>query len=539
MRRLCDEIWILDLGGEGRGSRKSDNVFAIRTPVAIAVAVRYGEAREMEPAAVHYARIEGTRDDKLAALDAITGLTSVDWEGCPDDWQAPFRPAGVGDYFDLPLLSGLMPWQRPGVKAGRTWVISPEEETLRKRWHTLLRAEKRRRRKLFKDSPTGRKTHEAATQLPPSETRLKPVAELVEGSPPPDVVRFAYRSFDRQFVFPDARVIDRPGPDFWRAHGERQIYLATILTQAISDGPGLTACAFIPEHDHFSGRAGSAIPLYRTADAKEANVLPGLLDLLGAAYERKVTPEDFLAYVYGALAQPAFTARYAKELESRELRVPITKDAALFEALRSAGARLLYLHTYGERFVPADEGRGRFPRGAAKCVKAVPGDPDGYPHSFDYNDGTQTLHVGEGAFEPVAPEVFEFEVSGLKVVRSWLKYRMKKGAGRKSSPLDDIRPERWTGQFTTELLELLLGAGGDASGLFGTGEAPGRRHLRSLLRGRRTARCARRDAKATGAAAPAVRSAEGSRTCRARSPALSRSRLSKRGFPAPWFGELG
>ena len=32
---------------------------------------------------------------------------------------------------------------------------------------------------------------------------------------------------------------------------------------------------------------------------------------------------------------------------------------------------------------------------------------------------------------------------------------MKKGAGKKSSPLDDIRPERWTSPFTTELLELL------------------------------------------------------------------------------------
>ena len=49
----------------------------------------------------------------------------------------------------------------------------------------------------------------------------------------------------------------------------------------------------------------------------------------------------------------------------------------------------------------------------------------------------------------------QFEVSGLKVVQSWLKYRMKKGAGRKSSPLDEIRPERWTSQFTSELLELL------------------------------------------------------------------------------------
>lgn len=31
---------------------------------------------------------------------------------------------------------------------------------------------------------------------------------------------------------------------------------------------------------------------------------------------------------------------------------------------------------------------------------------------------------------------------------------MKKGPGRKSHPLDDIRPTRWTSQFTTELLEL-------------------------------------------------------------------------------------
>jgi len=56
---------------------------------------------------------------------------------------------------------------------------------------------------------------------------------------------------------------------------------------------------------------------------------------------------------------------------------------------------------------------------------------------------------------PVEPGVYEFEVSGLKVVQSWLKYRMKRGGGRKSSPLDDIRPEHWTGDFTTELLELL------------------------------------------------------------------------------------
>ena len=47
--------------------------------------------------------------------------------------------------------------------------------------------------------------------------------------------------------------------------------------------------------------------LYRDAQRKKANILPGLLDTLAKAYGRKVTPEDFLAYVYGVLAQPGFT----------------------------------------------------------------------------------------------------------------------------------------------------------------------------------------------------------------------------------------
>jgi len=113
------------------------------------------------------------------------------------------------------------------------------------------------------------------------------------------------------------------------------------------------------------------------------------------------------------------------------------------------------LHTYGERFVPNGKQLGTIPPGKAKCTKAVPGDADSYPNSFSYNDVTRTLSVGEGRFSPVTGAVYEFEVSGLKVVQSWLKYRMKEGAGKAGSPLNDVRPEHWTAQFTTELLELL------------------------------------------------------------------------------------
>jgi len=143
MRRQCDEIWIIDIGGEGRGTRKSDNVFAIQTPVAIAVAVRSNKADKDKPAKIHYTCIEGKREMKLAALDAITDFTSVKWEDCPDDWLAPFRPAGKGKYFDLPLLTDLMPWQHPGAQFKRTWPIGPDIKTLEHRWSGLLNNEDR------------------------------------------------------------------------------------------------------------------------------------------------------------------------------------------------------------------------------------------------------------------------------------------------------------------------------------------------------------------------------------------------------------
>ena len=453
MRRLCDEVWILDLGGEGRGTRKDDNVFAIQTPVAIAVAVRSKKARKDTPAKVHYAHIEGTREVKLAALDAIGDFSKVKWQDCPDDWQAPFRPAGKGDYFHWPLLTDLMPWQHSGAQLKRTWPICHDQETLRQRWRALLNSKDMVQ--AFRET-RDRKVLSPCPQTPPNgngETSLK---ALPKNAQEPPIVHYAYRSFDRQWVFADNRLGDFLRPVLWEIRSDRQVYLTTAFTQSLSMGPALAACSAIPDLHHFSGRgAKDTVPLYRTADATEANILPGLPGLLGAAYKCKVTAEDFLAYVYGTLAQPAFTARLAKELETRELRVPITKDAALFEKVRAIGARLLWLHTYGDRFVPKGKKRGHIPRGTAKCTKAVPGNADGYPESFDYNDATRTLHVGDGEFAPVAPEVFRFEVSGLKVVQSWLKYRMKKGAGKKSSPLDDIRPESWTSQFTTELLELL------------------------------------------------------------------------------------
>ena len=117
-------------------------------------------------------------------------------------------------------------------------------------------------------------------------------------------------------------------------------------------------------------------------------------------------------------------------------------------------ATQVWLHTYAQRFQGEDRG-DEVPRGKATTIKGVSANPPHYPEEYRYDPATREITVGDGRFGPVAPEVWKFEVSGLKVVQSWLGYRMKKRAGKKSSPLDDVRPERWTPKMTDELLELI------------------------------------------------------------------------------------
>ena len=485
LREVADEIHVLDLGGDGRGTDREENVFDIQTPVAITIVVRYGDRDPKQPASVHYARLRGNRTEKYDHLADITGLWDVVWSECPGDGGDPFRVGGQGAFWSWPLLTDLTPWQHSGVQLKRTWPIAPDSGTLDERWRALLTAANRA--EAFRETGDREIGRSYAVELTTSSDST-PIDSLPNNAEAPPAIPYAYRSFDRQSLIADGRLISRPRPPLWAAHGDRQVYLTSLFSQPLSSGPALTAAAQLPDLDYFRGSYGARniIPLFRDAEASEPNLTPGLLAVLSGAWRTTVTPEDFAAYLYGTLAHRGFTARFTSELASRELRVPITRDPNLFEQVRALGARLLWLHTYGERFGPS-EGPTSIPPGKARCVVAVPGTPDGYPESFHHDTGKRTLVVGRGEFNPVAPEVWDFEVSGLRVVRSWLRYRMKYGAGKKSSPLDGIRPKRWPSTFTTELLELLwvleatLEAGPEQERLlaeivsgdcFGTGDLP-------------------------------------------------------------------
>lgn len=371
MRRICDEIWIIDLGGEGRGTRRTENVFAIQTPVAIAVAMSSGKTDKNKPATVRYVCIEGTREAKLASLNSISGFTSLKWQSCPDEWQTPFRPAGKGEYFTWPLLTDIMPWQHSGAQFKRTWPICFDDQTLKKRWSSLLSAPDKA--VAFKES-RDRKIETRCVSLFENNKNMEPLNQLKKDSHEPVIQRYAYRSFDRQWIFANSRLGDYLRPDFWNAHSEKQIYITSLFTNPLEHGPALTSTSIIPDLHYFRGSYGAkdVFLLYRNSKATETNILPGLIELIESNLNRKVTPEDFLAYIYGVMAHAGFTSRFSKELETRELRVPITKDPDLFEKARSTGTELLRLHTYGERYIPKGKQKGQVAAGRTKCTKAVP-----------------------------------------------------------------------------------------------------------------------------------------------------------------------
>ena len=459
MREAFDELWIIDLEGDNLGARKTDNVFAIQTPVCIAVGVRLAEIKMNALAVVRYSRIEGTREAKLFKLKAIESFGDVNWDECFSGAQEPFLPKRAGNYFAWPLLTDLWPWQHSGVELKRTWPIAETKATLLTRWQALMAAPKGSRAALFRETPD--RLVVAQYKKLNSEVKLRPINDLQIDSPCPDITPYSYRSLDRAWLIVDNRLAARLRPQLWAAASGKQVYMTSMLTGVLGAGVAAVAAAHVPDRHHFHGRGGKdVIPLWRDAAATQANLPSLLLESLEIDLGRTVTADDFFAYTYAVLNAPAYVTTFSEELTVPGPRLPVSADADLFKQAVILGRKLLWLHTYGERFVPDGQQPGRIPAGAAKSIKAIPNTSEGYPESFDWIANTADpsqgiLHIGVGQISPVSKAVFEYSVSGYEVVKGWLGFRMKQRVGRKSSPLDEIRPGAWTAAMSQELRELL------------------------------------------------------------------------------------
>jgi hypothetical protein len=138
LRRDCNEIWVIDCSPEGHQPDVPTRIFqAVQQPVCIVLAARATDKNRDVPGRLRYVALpKGGREKKFEALAKLS-FASCGWQDGAGGWRDPFLPEQSGAWASFPPLAEFFLWSSPGVKTHRTWVISPDLQTLENRWDML------------------------------------------------------------------------------------------------------------------------------------------------------------------------------------------------------------------------------------------------------------------------------------------------------------------------------------------------------------------------------------------------------------------
>jgi hypothetical protein len=470
LRRTCSDIWVIDCSPEGHQPEVATRIFqGVQQPVCIVLAARKLGKSSEESANVYFISLpKGPREDKFVELNKLS-LGYSKWLDCLSGWRDPFLPAATGAWGTFPHLKDFFIYDGSGVMPGRTWIIAPDPESLSARWDQLIgQKDLKKKELLFHPHEGGDKTVSKVAKdgLAGHEFRSEAVKDDKKSAITP--ARYGFRSFDRQWIIPDSRLINRPNPTLWKSYSPRQVHLTALERVSPTVGPGITFTALIPDLDHYHGRGGRVSPLWQDRSATHPNIKTALLTHLAKVYGHSVKAEDVMAYLAATMAHPAFTARFKADLVRPGLRVPLTADAKLFAEAVALGSEVIWLHCYGERFVDPKANRPkqapRLPKESAPYVPrggTIPSAPEPLPDTMYYDPAIRRLTIGKGYIENVTPEMWAYEISGKQVLWHWFSYRRRDrsrpiiGDRRPPSPLDSIQPDHWLPEYTSDLIDLL------------------------------------------------------------------------------------
>lgn len=452
IRRNCSEGWFIDCSPEGLRPPVNTRIFpGVQHPLAISIFVRKPDNNLEVPATLHYTSLHGRQSQKFQQLHDVA-IDGSGWRLVRTDWTAPFTAAAAGDWDSYPAIDDLFKWITRGIKPNRNWVVAPNVETLNSRWLELISCDDRvRKEELFKKSRDssldkskvplfGNDVEQQTTKRFADEIRLEPT-----------VVRVGHRSFDRQYVIADHRLMDTPRPDLWRARIPGQVFLFELHTKSLRSGLGVSFSGLVPSEDYFKGSEGGRVAAMYNPDGSP-NATQGLLLAISSKLGKEVSVEDLMAYVACTVSHSSYTATFAEELQTPGVRVPLTKDPELWRQSVELGQEVLWLHTFGQVF--ADGRAKNVLSGSAYQVKYLSAVKQ-LDDEYSYDPVTQTLSFGGGSWGPLPPQVMEYNTGGKKTVNAWFSYRKKSPVGKKTSPLDGITATYWDADWSTELAELL------------------------------------------------------------------------------------
>lgn len=474
IRRSSSRGWIINVTPEGKRPPAKNAVFAIETPVSIALFLREEKTDEETPADIRYVALHGTFAEKMQALAALN-LDGAEFEPVRSGWGDKFAPEAGGDWDSYPEIPDFYTSCFPGVKPNKTWVYAPSESVLQERWAELIEGNDLEvRAERFKETRDTKIT-EGKKPLPGSDTFQGSLESLNEQiarefiPDTPNIVQVGYRSFDRQYILADARLADMPRPKLWEHRVPGQIFIVEQHARHPQAGPGLYFDALIPDMNAFNNRGGRAHPALTIGGAP--NLTEPAAQMLRERFGNNA-PGDLVYYLAALTGHPGYVRTFDVPLQQAGIRVPLTADPELWERAVQLGKQVVWLHTYGERGepLPGMKYLHQIPEGADYTLPNPTVDmgrtmpekkPSFSPDPVDSLSEEQdtpvmgTVSFGRSRCENVERRVFNYTVGGNQVLGLWAKYRLKKPVVRRSSSLNDIVQREWPDAWSEEYERLL------------------------------------------------------------------------------------
>ncbi|MCZ8194024.1 type ISP restriction/modification enzyme [Brevundimonas sp.] len=442
LRERFDRIEVYDLRGDGRAGERAgvegdQNVFNILTGVAITVAIADGSRADGDLAQVDYVDAweqgRASQKSKLAWLlegeseGALPGAVIVD-RGLLDDMRpAPFLNG------ELLSVADCFAYTRGGMQTKRDdFIYAFSEAQLADRIKAFIASSDAEAQAMFHS--TGENHWSDAKAVP-----------FAAGH----IMQASYRPFDRRVIYNHrayGAYLRQDMQSLWGA-SNAALYAMKGGTGA---GPAVWCHGLMPDYHGFRGSYGGyAFPLYdRRPGHGPHNLKPELVTALSDAYGSEVTPEAVFDVILALLSATSYTTRFAEDLEDVFPHIPFPADRAVFDAAAAVGAAIRAVQTFtrppGEPFTKGIALAQTAPTGKLRPID--PRDLDGAALTLCEN--------GSGLIAPIPREVWDFAVSGYRVVPRWLAAR----AGLDATAPDFIPQLRDLVGRVGELIDLNLHA---------------------------------------------------------------------------------
>jgi predicted helicase len=402
----------LNLGGqvsELRTGEQDENVFEIEQGVAVGIFVSNKNRCDMS--AVRYESLTGSRIEKYKFLDRFTGKhPSTQVTLAPPFYRFS---RGIDDaeeqFSSWDELSEIMPFNSGCIITSRDNLAIDLDQAV------LLKKVNR-----FANSARGDKTIEEEIGF---SAKAKWDVEACKAEIRNDtnqssrVKKILYRPFDSRWIYYSTKLLDTPSKPVCDSIFDHQnLILLTPRVKTTETFCHVLISRLAAEKKSCShDRATQMFPLYRyetgLLEGKKVNISSSFFARISAVAGSSTDDNRIPAYIYGILHSPEYRRLYGNALRDSYPRIPVPRQAGLYEAITEFGQELFSLHLLEAQRLSggSDQYRGTANPEVEKVF---------------YKDSTVWLDSSKGCgFIGVPEAVWSFYVGGYQVCEKWLKDR--------------------------------------------------------------------------------------------------------------------